>query len=79
MRGAECAENQLLSALTNHVGDSHFLRDGRAISIYDAGRLVALALGATVAGTGGVECRDGFSPIINFETCSMLGGHRGSG
>ena len=62
-----------------HVGDYHFLRDDRAVPVYDAGRLVALALGAAVACAGGVDHRDGSSPSITFGTCSMLRGHRGSG
>lgn len=62
-----------------YVGDSHFLRDGRAIPVDDAGRLVALALGAAVAGAGGVDHRDASSPVTTFRTCSMLRGNCGSG
>jgi len=34
---------------------SFFLRDDRAVPVYDAGRLVALALAAAVAAAGGAE------------------------
>jgi hypothetical protein len=65
--------------LTNYVGDSHFLRDDRGVPVDDAGRLLALALGATVAGAGGFEHRDGSTPILIFGTGSMLRDHRGAG
>jgi len=59
------------------VGDSHFLRDDRAVPVYDAGRLVALALGAAVAGAGGVDHRAGSSPIsINLAWHENLSGLR---